>query len=86
MEASSSESGELVDLQQTGTLCVGRLLDRHNLVAGGCVLRGTEDHVPSVEHGNIQGGEMYVCGNEGVRRVNSSQVLTRDCVSLSTLV
>jgi hypothetical protein len=41
------------------------------------VLRGTEDHVHSVEHGNIQGGEMYVCDNEELRRVNSSQVLTR---------
>jgi hypothetical protein len=40
------ESGELVDLQLTGALlCVDRLLDSHNLVAGGCVLRGTEDHV-----------------------------------------
>jgi len=51
----SSDSGEPVDLQLTGALlCVGRLLDRHNLVARGCmracvracVLRGTEDHVP----------------------------------------
>ena len=40
------------------------------------MLRGTEDHVPSVEHGNIQGGEMYVCGNEELRTVNSIQVLT----------
>jgi hypothetical protein len=45
-------------------------------VASGCVLRGTEDHAHSVEHGNIQGGEMYVCDNEELRRVNSSQVLT----------
>jgi len=62
------------------------VLDRHNLVAGGCVLRGTEDNVHSVELGNIQGGEMYVCGNEELRTVNNSQVHTRDCVSLSTLL
>jgi len=55
-------------------------------VAGGCVLRGTEDNVHSVELGNIQGGEMYVCGNEELRTVNNSQVHTRDCVSLSTLL
>jgi hypothetical protein len=29
-------------------LCVGRLLDRRILVAGGCVLRGTEDQVHCV--------------------------------------
>jgi len=45
LEAWSAESGELVDLQQTGALCVGWLLDRRNLVAGGCVLQGTEDRV-----------------------------------------
>ena len=34
-------------------LCVGQLFDRHNVVAGGCMLRGTREHVRSVEHGNI---------------------------------
>ena len=48
----------------------------HNVVAGGSVLRGTEDHVHSTEHGNIQGGEMYVCDSEEILGVNISQVLT----------
>ena len=51
MEAWSSESGELVVLQLSGGLLgIDRLLDRRNLVAGGCALRGMEDHVHSVEH------------------------------------
>ena len=49
----------------------------HNVVAGGCALRGTEDHVHSTEHGNIQGGEMYVRDSEELLGVNGSQVLTR---------
>ena len=41
------------------------------------MLQGTEDHVHYVEKGNIKGGEMYVCDNEELRRVNSSHVLMR---------
>jgi len=38
LEAWSSETGELVDFQLVGALlCVGRLRDGHNLVAGGCL-------------------------------------------------
>jgi len=38
LEAWSSEPGELVDFQLTGaSLYFGRLLDRHNIIEGGCL-------------------------------------------------
>ena len=36
------------------------------------MFRGTVDNVHSVEHGDTQGGEMYVCDNDEIRMVNSS--------------
>jgi len=48
----------------------------HNVVAVGCVLRGTEDHVHSTEHGNIQAAEMDVRDSEELLGVKSSQVFT----------
>jgi len=42
------------------------------------VLRGTGDHVSSEEHGNTDGGEMYVCVvMRNLAEVDSSQVLPR---------
>ena len=42
------------------------------------MLRETDDNVHSVEQGDILGGEMYVCDNDEIRRVNSSQVFTHE--------
>jgi len=48
----SSDSGEPVDLQLTGALlCVGRLLDRHNLVARGCMRACVRACVRAPRHG-----------------------------------
>ena len=63
-------------------LWFGRLLDMHNVAAGGCALRRTEDHVHSTEHGNIQGGEIYVRDSEEILGVNSCQALTRGMYKL----
>jgi len=44
------------------------------------VLRGTQDQINSVEHGNIQVCERYVCDNEELPRVNSGQILMRGSI------
>ena len=55
-------------------MCLGGLLDGRDLLAGGCVLQGAEDHVLSV------GDETYrvvswLCAMMGdIRRVSSSHV------------